>query len=419
MARKTGESGMSDQNGGKAEPGETDPAAPNVRDPDHETGPASAPVIEGEAVETHPEDASSALAEDLEADPVPERGTGAASESRPPESRGGGALLPVAILIGAVAVGGGAYYLWNSQDTPPAPRPSAAPALTAPATVPPPPPAPVPTKTSEAPVAKPQPAPAQTPAPAPVPVAAPAPPPPPPANPATDKAIADLTAKLAATNAEVARLGEKLQAVESQFAAPKNEARATTAAREAGASGAGDAAARLVVAQSLLGALRQGDDFSVQLAALQNFGADPARLAALRAGLAAPPASRLGAAFAALAPKLAAAAAPPEPGVKPAADAPATLFGRIEAEARKLVRIRPANAPDRSAAETQIDAIEKDLRAGDMGAALKERQLLPAPALALSADWAAAVQARIDAEAAARAELDEALQNLVKTKSQQ
>ena len=86
-------------------------------------------------------------------------------------------------------------------------------------------------------------------------------------------------------------------------------------------------------------------------------------------------------------------------------------------EAHKLVRIRPAGAPDKDAAATQIDQIEKDLRAGDLAAALSARQQLPAPALALSADWAAAAQTRLDAEAAAKAELAQALQDLTKTKS--
>lgn len=190
-------------------------------------------------------------------------------------------------------------------------------------------------------------------------------------------------------------------------------------ARDAGAVEAGASAARLVVAQSLLSALRQGDDYSAQLAALQNFGVDPARLAPLRAGLSAPAANQLAASFAALAPKLAAAAAPSNPAekAKPPQDARSSILGFLSMEAHKLVRIRPAGAPDKDAAATQIDQIEKDLRDGDLAAALSARQLLPAPALALSADWATAAQTRLDAEAAAKAELAQALQALAKTKS--
>jgi hypothetical protein len=239
-----------------------------------------------------------------------------------------------------------------------------------------------------------------------------------PANAEAEKTIAEMATRLAAAQAAVERLTERLQTVEGQLAAPKNDARATVSARDAGAAEAGASAARLVVAQSLLSALRQGDDYSAQLAALQNFGVDPARLAALRAGLSAPAVSQLAASFAALAPKLA-AAAPSDPAkeTKPPQDARGSILGFLSMEAHKLVRIRPAGAPDKDAAATQIDQIEKDLSAGDLAAALSARQLLPAPALALSADWATAAQTRLDAEAAAKAELAQALQALAKTKS--
>ena len=81
------------------------------------------------------------------------------------------------------------------------------------------------------------------------------------------------------------------------------------------------------------------------------------------------------------------------------------------------MQIRPAGAPDKDATALRIEKIEKELRAGDLAAALADRQQLPAPALAVSADWANLVQTRLDAETAARAELTDALQNLTKTKS--
>jgi hypothetical protein len=173
------------------------------------------------------------------------------------------------------------------------------------------------------------------------------------------------------------------------------------------------------VAQSLLTALRQGDDYSAQLAALQNFGGDSTRLARLRAGLAAPTLSRLTTDFTALAPKIAAAAAPPKPAgdSTPPQGARESILAYVQTQARKLIRIRPAGAPDKDATALQIEKIEKELRAGDLAAALADRQQLPAPALAVSADWAKLVQTRLDAETAARAELTDALQNLTKTKS--
>ncbi len=225
---------------------------------------------------------------------------------------------------------------------------------------------------------------------------------------ATDKAlVAQMAAQLATTQATVQQLSQKLKAVEDQLAAPKADA--------------GEASAKLVVAQSLLTAIRQGDNYAPMLAALQNFsGGDADRLARLRAGLAAPSASKLAQEFSDLAPKLLASAATPAP--QPAETKAPRNFGEsalayIEARARTLVRISPANAPGADANAARIDRIGQDLARDDIAAALAERLQLPAPALALSADWAKAAQTRLDAEAAAKAQVDEALQNLSKTKS--
>ena len=65
----------------------------------------------------------------------------------------------------------------------------------------------------------------------------------------------------------------------------------------------------------------------------------------------------------------------------------------------------------------RVGRIEKDLARGDIAAALAERAQLHAPALAITADWAASAQAHIDAELAAKAELAAALQGLGKSKS--
>ena len=426
VAKEFGEEvGMSDQNGGKTE------ATPE-RDPESHPEAASPQNHAPIAVDVEAEEASSAL----EADPEPKRepGPDASEPAAKDAPRKGGAFLPVAILIGAVALGGGAYYLWDvSGASPPEPPKMAPMAPPAPAPLIPPaapqtavPAAPAPKSEHDAEAAKPAPA-AHEDAPKEVEAAPPPRAPAPetiapalaPANAEAEKTIAEMATKLAAAQAAVERLTERLQTVEGQLAAPKNDARATVSARDAGAAEAGAPAARLVVAQSLLSALRQGDDYSAQLAALQNFGVDPARLAPLRAGLSAPAVSQLAASFAALAPKLAVAAAPSNPAeeAKPPQDARGSILGFLSMEAHKLVRIRPAGAPDKDAAATQIDQIEKDLSAGDLAAALSARQQLPAPALALSADWATAAQTRLGAEAAAKAELAQALQALAKTKS--
>jgi hypothetical protein len=59
----------------------------------------------------------------------------------------------------------------------------------------------------------------------------------------------------------------------------------------------------------------------------------------------------------------------------------------------------------------------RDLNAGNLAGALAEQALLPEPARAVSADWAQAAKARLDAEQAAKAEVGSALENLGKSKT--
>jgi hypothetical protein len=234
----------------------------------------------------------------------------------------------------------------------------------------------------------------------------------------TEKALADTTNRLAATQSVLDQVTARLQAVEGQLAAPKADARALAAEREAIVSRAGNASARIVAAQSLLAAIRQGDDYAPMLAALENLGGDPERVALLRAGLAAPSAPELAKDFAALAARtLAAAAPPPAPQAKAPENFAGTVLAFIENRAEKLVHIRPDGAPGDAEAANRIGRIEKDLARGDIAAALTERAQLPAPALVVTAAWAAKAQTRIDAELAAKAELAAALQELSKSKS--
>jgi cytoskeletal protein RodZ len=237
---------------------------------------------------------------------------------------------------------------------------------------------------------------------------------------AGDTALAEMAAQLATTQAALERVSQRLKAVEGQLAAPKTDTRAALAARDAGPADSADASAHLVVAQALLAAVRQGDDYARMLAALQNLGGDSDRLARLRAGLAAPSPNRLATDFAALAPKILAGATPQasqQQVAKGSQNIGETVLAYLESRAKKLVRVRPAGAPDGDATAARIEQVEKNLARGDIGAALAERAQLPATALALSADWAKSAQARLDAEEAAKAELASALQNLSKSKS--
>ena len=234
---------------------------------------------------------------------------------------------------------------------------------------------------------------------------------------------ATLLAKLAATQAALERATQKLQALEGQAAAPKSDARAAT---EVGSARAGDASARIVVAQSLLTALRQGDDFTAQVTALQGFDGDSPRIISLRAALNSPSAAKLAADFAALEPKLARAAAPKaaqsEQDDKPKEARTAHNYGEtvlafIETRVEKLVKISPADAPDDEQTGARLKRIEQKLLRGDIAGALAERSLLPEPAIVLSADWAKGAQTRLEAEMAAKAELSEAMDAFGRNKS--
>jgi hypothetical protein len=244
---------------------------------------------------------------------------------------------------------------------------------------------------------------------------------------AADEKLAQVTAQLTETRAALAQVTQRLKSVEGQLAAPKADNRAELEARANGLSRANDASARVILAQSLLAALRQGDDFSSQVSGLQWIDGDSPRIVSLREGLSAPSIAKLAADFTALAPKLAAAAAPqPQASTsdgKPqeaagARNVGASILSFLQVRAEKLVKVHAVGAPesdDETAA--RLKRIEQDLRRGELAAALGERLHLPEPALVLSADWAKGAQARLDAEMAAKAELSEALQALSKSRT--
>ncbi len=427
---------MSDQQGGQSENGTKPESGPDALS----RSTRSAPVIQGEAVEA----STSAEAETANAE-LPKTSSAEEPDAAAVEpQRKDSGWRPLIATAGACAIGVAGYYSWTEWASPPAPperapivammpktietRPkveenvgpsvdkAAPPAVLAPpaeAPAAPPPAAAGEPKRAQTPVEQEPVAPAKS------DVVEAGTAEAPPTEPAAEKALAEMTARLASTQAALEQLTKRLQAVEGQLAAPKTESRAELAAREAGPSNAGDVSARIVAAQSMLSAIRQGDDYAPMLTALQNFGGDSDRLARLRAGLGAPTAGQLAKDFAALAPKIltAAAPAPETPQAKAPQNFGGTILAFLESRAAKLVRIRPAGAPDDDATAARIERIEKDLARGDLADALTERSQFAASALALTADWAAAVQTRLDTEKAAKAELAAALQGLSKRKS--
>ena len=234
---------------------------------------------------------------------------------------------------------------------------------------------------------------------------------------APEALLAPVEARLDRMQDALDRLAQRLQKAEAQLAAPKNDARADIAARDAGPANASEASARIVAAQSLLTALQQGEDGASMLAALSASGGNPARLNSLRAGLAAPTPAQLAGEFHNIAPRLLASVEPATRTEEPPHGAAAGLLAFMEARAKKLVRVRPVGAPDEDGISGSIAHIEIALDHGDLATALKERAKLPGPAQTISADWARMAQARLDAEDAARAELADAFNMLGKRKS--
>ncbi len=193
------------------------------------------------------------------------------------------------------------------------------------------------------------------------------------------------------------RVQKKLAELETAVSAPKVD---TLAAAHSEA----------VVAASLLQAVSRGEPFVNEVAALENFGVDPAKLAPLRATAAAGVASigDLSDQFAALASSLEDADAPtPETGV----------LDRLVRDASNLVRIRRAGDPHDADVPGRIAAIKAALARQDVARAYAAWSQLPDAAKAKSASWGAAAKARTDAVAAANAIEADAVAALSKTKS--
>lgn len=174
-----------------------------------------------------------------------------------------------------------------------------------------------------------------------------------------------------------------------------------------------DTAARLsVAAEALRAAVERGAPYQAELAAVQSLGADQNTIAPLESFAASgvPSAGVLGRELAALTPALQQAvhATPGE----------TTFLSRLEANAQKLVRVTPVDAPAASDPSTAIGRIALDAARADIAAALTDIAALPDSAKPLVADWVAKAQARDTAIAASRRIAADALAALAKPASQ-
>ena len=202
-----------------------------------------------------------------------------------------------------------------------------------------------------------------------------------------------------ASSADVSALSGRVDKLEASVAA-QTQALAGRAKAEDNVAAVG------VVAEDLRDKLRSGASFGPDLAALDRLGVDPAKLEPLKVLVnGAPTGKALAASFAAVAPKVLAAAAPDDKSASP--------IDRFVAHLHGLVQVRdltetPGNDP--AALVSQIEAASSR---DDFGAALAAYAKLPEPARKAAAAWAAQVNARQAAEAALQSIREAAMGRLV------
>ena len=200
--------------------------------------------------------------------------------------------------------------------------------------------------------------------------------------------VAKLETEAPKTNdADLSALAARLDKVEGALAAPKSEAR--VAAEKPAA--ADNAAAVAIIAGAVADRLAVGAPFSDEIAELQRLGVDAAELAALQAvAVGTPTGSTLAASFAAVAPKVL-AAAPEEKG---------GIVDRLLAHMRGLVRVHEVGESAGDDPEAIVSRIEADCRRGDIPGALAAFDQLPAATRQAAGDWPVKARARQAADAA-------------------
>jgi hypothetical protein len=253
------------------------------------------------------------------------------------------------------------------------------------------------------------------------------------APPASDGAVAELGNRIAALETQLreqveAAAGERrtiqqslegtagaTQALERRLAEQEQRLAALPRQLEEAGGEANRASTRLVLANRLDAALRDGAPYREVLEGLRRTGADPATLSTLEpfAEQGAPTAAALAQSFRPVAERIAEALRPPPQSTAPAEtqSAPAasgSWTDRLVGLLGQVVTIRPADAPRRSEgtagqpAGAPVAPIEQALARGDLAAAAAAWDALPEPARQASAEWGQQLKQRAAAEAAAR-----------------
>jgi hypothetical protein len=205
-------------------------------------------------------------------------------------------------------------------------------------------------------------------------------------------AVAELTQKMARLSAsDLDAALNRIAALERMLASMQ----ADLAKRGVGETG--DRPVRLAVtATALNAAVERGDAFAAELAAAKQLAPDVTRLAPLEpyAASGLPSAASLARELSGLLGALAQASgtAPREGGI----------LERLQANAERLVRIRPLDEPPGDDPAAVLTRIEQRAAQADIPGVLAEIAKLPAPARAAAQAWTAKAQARLAALAASR-----------------
>lgn len=197
-------------------------------------------------------------------------------------------------------------------------------------------------------------------------------------------ALGPLEARMAAAEAALASLGDKLDALGSKY--EELAARPPPAVES-------ERAARAIA----IGLLRQGADsgqpFAADLAMLKALGLDGEDIAALEplAKTGAPTIPALQAAFPSVIDAVIAATT--------AVDPDASFFDKVAALGSTLVTIRPTAPIEGDTPEAIVSRMQAAVNRADLATALDERDKLPAEGLAASASWAVAAADRVAIDA--------------------
>jgi hypothetical protein len=176
---------------------------------------------------------------------------------------------------------------------------------------------------------------------------------------------------------------------------------------------ADDRAARTTVAaEALRAAVERGVPYQAELAAVKSLGVEDSALAPLEpfAADGIPSVAVLARELTALTPALVRAS-----GAAPSED---SFLGRLQANAQKLVRVTPVDAPPGDDSGAIIARIDVDARRSDIAAALAEIARLPDAARSLASAWVKKAEAREAAIAASRRIAADALAALGKPPQQ-